>query len=329
MAANRRTELGRVRAWLPRTNSPLAYLVGASLILFGVLLRFPLDMAARQPLPPYITLYPMIVLASFVGGVRVGAASAIASGLAAWMLWISPERTWPPSPIQAATSLVYLGTAALTVFISGMARALLDDVAASEEQRTRETRESVHRIKNLLAVIQSISSKISRDAKTIDEYRDRLRARLDSLATAQDLLLKRDWSAVTLKDIVQSALGAFLPNPRLETRPGPDVVVPSAAVTPISMALYELATNSMKYGALASPDGFVRLEWSIREGRCALEWREVGLAHLALGETGAGGGFGSTLIRSALSGVEDGSVRYDVRPQTVSCVFEWPVESGA
>jgi hypothetical protein len=69
----------------------------------------------------------------------------------------------------------------------------------------------------------------------------------------------------------------------------------------------------------------VRVETHLHDGHFSLDWREIGLAHVAMGESA---GLGSSLIRSALSGIEDGAVRYDVAPQSVSCVFEWPVAEG-
>ncbi|MGD9968138.1 MAG: sensor histidine kinase [Hyphomonadaceae bacterium] len=315
-----------VRRWLPRTGSIAAYVVALALVGFGVLLRFPLDaMAGGEPLPPYITLYPMVMIAAFAGGIRAGLAAMIAAALGAWSLWLAPPTQGPINALRAATGIIFLFTGAATVLLCGFARLLLDEVAASEEARTRMARESVHRIKNLLAVIQSISRKIGRDAPDVASYRERLDARLGALAVAQDILLKRDWNDVDLNDLLRSTLGPFLPNPRLELHRGPSVAVPKEAVTPLSMALYELATNSAKYGALANPDGFVRLEARLHDGRCALEWREVGLAQMAVGESA---GLGAALIRTALSSVEDATVVYDVSPQSVACVFEWPVASA-
>lgn len=312
-----------VRRWLPRTGSLQAYLVAGALVAFGVLLRFPLDqLAGGQALPPYITLYPMIVMAAFAGGIRAGFAAIIAAALSAWSLWVSPPTAGSIDPLRAATGFIFLFTGAATVLICGFARLLLDEVAASEEARTRMARESVHRIKNLLSVIQSISRKISKDADDVASYRDRLDARLGALAIAQDILLKREWADVDLNELVRSTLGPFLPNPRLEFHSGPSVTVPKQAVTQLSMALYELATNSAKYGALANPDGLVRLDSRVHDGRCALEWREVGLAQMAVGESA---GLGASLIRTALSSIEDATVVYEVSPQSVACVFDWPV----
>jgi two-component sensor histidine kinase len=315
-------KLQELRTRLPRIGSPLAYVVAVVLIAFGVLIRAPLDAAAQQPLPPYITLYPMIVIAAFAGGIRVGAVAVVMSAVAAWLLWMSPARPFAPSWIQAFTALVFLFTATLTIVAAGGARLLLERMAASQAERARTARESVHRIKNLIAVVQSISRKLARDAPDVATYRDKLEQRLVALAVAQDILLKRDWEDIALDDLVQATLGPFLPNPRLEVRPGGALRVPSAAATGLSMALYELATNSMKYGALASPGGFIRLEWRAFEGLSLLEWREVGLAHVSMGE---GAGLGATLIRSALSAIDDASVRYDINPQALTCVFEWPL----
>ena len=297
-----------------------------ALVGVGALLRFPLDaLAGGQHLPPYITLYPMIVIAAFAGGVRVGFVAMLSSAIIAWILWVAPSSAGAMTPLRLTTGVLFLFTGAVTVLTAGLARLLLDTVAANETERTRAAREFVHRIKNLLAVIQSISRKISADATDTNAYRDRLDARLNALAIAQDMLLKRDGDPMLLNELIRSALGPFLPNPRLELRDGRALVAPKSAVTSLSMALYELATNSAKYGALASPTGHVRLESRLSEGRCSLEWREVGLAQM--GVSGSSG-LGSTLIRTALSSVASATVVYHVSPESVACLFEWPEESA-
>jgi two-component sensor histidine kinase len=313
--------LTHIRRFLPRVASPLAFAVAAALIAAGVVLRLGLDSVGDRPLPPYITLYPAIVLSAFIGGIRVGLFAAAASAIAVWFLWMPPGSLQTSLPMQIITGLVYLLTGALTVVTSGLARLLLDDVIASEEDHARTARESVHRIKNLLAVVQSISRKVSQQATDVGLYRDTLEARLRSLATAQDILLRRDWGDVKLAELVQSTLGPFLPNPRLEVKADAPIIVPRQAVTQLSMALYELATNSLKYGALSNPNGFVRLEARRDQGRCFLEWREIGLTNV---DAGNAPGLGATLIRSALSSIQDAWVRYDVTPQAISCVFDWP-----
>ena len=129
---------------------------------------------------------PAIVVAAFAGGIRVGFAAILFSALGAWIFWIGPPTEGAITPVRILTGLVFLLTGAATVIASGFARLLLDEVAEREEALARTTRESVHRIKNLLAVIQSISRKISMSAPDVNVYRERLDARLGALATAQE-----------------------------------------------------------------------------------------------------------------------------------------------
>lgn len=319
---NTRT-LERISAWTPSTGSLTAYIVALFIIAFGVLAHFALDQIAHETLPPYITLYPVIVISAFAGGMRVGDFAVVVSAAVAWLLWIGPQDGAPASALRIAIAVVYLVNAAIVVLACGLARLLLDDVLADHPERERAARESVHRIKNLITIVQSLSRKISNSADSVPIYRERLDARLGALAVAQDMLLKRDWGAIGIREVVQSTLGPFLPNPRLEVSISTEMPAPSGAAGPLSLALYELATNSMKYGALASSGGFVRLEARLEEDRCTLAWRETGLAQIAIGESA---GLGSLPIRSALESAEDASVHYQIGPQNVSCVFEWPLQ---
>lgn len=313
--------IGRIRRWLPKTGSIEAYIIAGILIGVGVVLRFALDEIAEDQLPPYITLYPVVVVAAFAGGIRVGLFAMALSAVAAWLFWLPPPVPGAMTTGRIATGLVFLITGGVTVACSGAARLLLDKVIESEAARTRAAREAVHRIKNLVAVTQSLSRKISRDAGDVATYRDRLDERLSALAIAQDMLVKGGEKDISLRELVRASLAPFTPNPRLELKNELDTIVPRRLVTPLSMALYELATNSMKYGALSSPTGHVRLIAEQRDGRCSLDWHEIGLSQVSMGESA---GLGSLLIRSALSAIEGGVVRYDISPQSVSCLFDWP-----
>lgn len=314
----------RILHLLPRAGSLSAYALAILLVGLGVLVRFPLDEIATGPLPPYITLYPMIVIAAFAGGIKVGAFAAAMSAVTAWWLWVLPPTSAPDAG-RIATAVVFVFTAAITVSAVGLARTLLDRVAESQEVQARTARESVHRIKNLIAVVQAISRKISASADTVESYKQSLDERLHALAASQDMLLKREWEDVPLTELVQTSLGPFIANPKLELRLAKECVAPAAIVTSLGMALYELATNSMKYGALMSPNGAVVLESRIFEGMCSLDWREVGLAHVAMGESA---GLGASLIRAALRAIDGGSVRYNVSPNAVTCLFEWACEAN-
>jgi two-component sensor histidine kinase len=322
LTVNRNQTVERLGAWLPPTGGIEAYIVASIVAVGGVIAHFGLDRIAHASLPPYITLYPVIVVSAFAGGMRVGVYAVVLSALASWFFWIGPQAGLPASAARITIAIIYIINAVIVVLACGFARLLLDQVLAEHAERERSTRESVHRIKNLIAVVQSLSRRIGASAESVESYRQRLDARLSALGVAQDMLLKRDGQAVNLHELAQATLGPFLDNTDgLEISIAGDIPIPPRAAGPVSLALYELATNSTKYGALASSNGFVRLEGRQDEGRCYLDWRETGLAKTAGEETT---GLGSLLIRSALNSVDEGLVRYEIGTQGVNCVFEWP-----
>jgi two-component sensor histidine kinase len=309
---------------LPRTGSAASYVAAAVAVAIGTLLMALLEWGVGEP-PPYLTLYPAVVVAALVGGWRVGLAAAAVTLLTAWYFWVPTLNSFAVAGVRSGLVLAtYAVTATFLVLVVGLARHSLDRAAASETERANAARESVHRIKNLIAVVQAISQKVARESGTIADYRDTLKSRLAALDIAQNVLVRRDWQDVHLNEIIHSALAPFLPNPGLSVRAGPDVMVPARHVGGLSMALYELCTNAMKYGALAEGRGPVVLTWRNDGDDCVLEWRET-LAHGAKVERS---GFGTTLIQIALSREPNTAVDYEITPLEVTAMFRWPAVSA-
>lgn len=321
--ASNRNALVELQRALPRSKSAAAYLAGVGIVAFATLIKFPFDAWAGEALPPFITFYPAVVLASLCGGPRVGILAAIATVLLAWFFWIPELHSFvisgPRSPLMIS---LYAVSASLLAWAVGLARLTLDEVVANEAERTMSARESVHRIKNLVAVVQAMTSKISREVSTTAEFRELLTKRLEALGAAQNVLIRQDWSDVQLQEVVTSALAPFLPNPGLSLNTGPPVVVPARHVNGLCLALYELSTNAMKYGALANGEGPVTLGWRCEHGMCILEWRE---RRSSRGDI-EGSGFGSMLIKSALSQDHRTAVNYEFTPTEVVAIFRWPMQ---
>lgn len=313
-------ELVELQRALPRTDSLGAYLTATLIIATATLIKLPLDQWAGEPLPPYITYYPALVVTTLCGGPRVGLLGAAVTLLLAWYLWLPNPNSFVVSGAQTPlTIIIYAMSATLLAWVIGIARLTLDQVVANEAERALSARESVHRIKNLIAVVQALTQKISREADSTESFRNLLIKRLDALAMAQNALLRRDWSDVQLQEVIDESLAPFLPNPGLRVRPGPPIVVPARHVNGLCLALYELSTNAMKYGALSDGGGPVTLSWKCEDGACTLEWREARRNNQ--GEEKSG--FGSQLIKTALGNDPAARVNYEFTPAEVVATFCW------
>jgi PAS domain S-box-containing protein len=139
-----------------------------------------------------------------------------------------------------------------------------------------------HRSKNLLTVIQSIARRTARTAGTMEEFENRFERRLQGLAASHDVLVRKNWQGAPLAELVRQQLVPFveIQSSRFELV-GPDIVVTADAAQAIGLAIHELATNAIKYGALSAPTGKVRISWMLdgnagASSQLSLNWIEQG-----------------------------------------------------
>ena len=125
-------------------------------------------------------------------------------------------------------------------------------------------REISHRSKNLLAVIQAMAGQTAKSAETVDVFRRRFGERLMGLAASHDLLVNQNWLGVSVENLVRGQLTPFLDphDPRLRIH-GPNIDLTAEAAEALGLALHELGTNSLKYGALQDPAGTVEIDWTV------------------------------------------------------------------
>lgn len=181
------------------------------------------------------------------------------------------------------------------------------------EERTRMLMgELNHRTKNILSVVQAVARQTARNANA-DSFLKTFDDRLRGLATSNDLLLRNDWSGVTLADMIDAQLGHLrdLFDRRLFFS-GPELRISSSAAQPLGMAFHELATNSLKYGALSTDEGRIDLTWHLPDAErpgFVLKWIES--------QSGEGArppaaperkGFGHTVIVDMIAAALDADV---------------------
>ena len=170
-----------------------------------------------------------------------------------------------------------------------------------------------HRSKNMLAMIQSLARRSASRDLTVEDFVGRLERRIASLSANQDLLVRRSWADVPMEELATVQL-AFLGEAAERVRPsGPSLVLTPMAAETLGMALHELATNALKYGALSVPDGVVTLVWKGRRGESfEITWREEGGPPVS---EPAGRGFGSRLITDVPRGKMGAEVAVIYRPE--------------
>lgn len=193
--------------------------------------------------------------------------------------------------------------------VAGVSVVLQDVTERVRAERTREllVRELNHRVKNTLATVQSIVAVTLRQAGPFpSRFANDLGARLIALARAHDLLTARAWETTDLSEVAQAALAPWLHSfPGRIAIEGPaGVLLRPAQAQAVVLALHELATNAVKYGALSGVEGRVALAWRIEEAgsgrRALLHWDESG-GPPVVEPPRARRGFGSRLLERGLA----------------------------
>ena len=162
-------------------------------------------------------------------------------------------------------------------------------------------REVAHRSKNQLTVIQAMLNQSASAADSATAFAEAFRKRVAGLARSTDLMIANAAQGVELAELAGNQLSPFVPDNGERARiSGPSVRLDSQGSQTLGMALHELATNAVKYGAFANDRGIVEFSWSVEGDRLALVWRERE-ADIDPGQAAAARkGFGSVVLERML-----------------------------
>lgn len=193
---------------------------------------------------------------------------------------------------------------------------------SENKQSTEHTRlllrELNHRVKNTLAMIQSVARQTIRQNPDPKAFIEAFSGRLRTISDAHVLLADRDWSGVHLYEVLASQLGPkFLTKPDRAEVKGEDIALPADHALGLGLILHELTTNAHRHGAWSTPQGIVRIEWHIQdapERGLALRWQEIGGPEVQQPEEY---GLGTKLIERSLAKVLDSKVALNFEPEGV------------
>lgn len=199
--------------------------------------------------------------------------------------------------------------------IAALSKALADAELARDELR--------HRVKNAFTAAQALAT-----LTLPPEHHLALNARIAALARAHALLDEKlaHQESITLGELIAAELSPYATEGagRLHIE-GDHICLESPRAVALGLAINELATNGLKYGALSTDKGRLDVRWRDRAGFLVLEWRESDGPAV---RTHAIENFGSRLLRRLVEGQLKGSIRRELADRGVTCIIEFPLRQG-
>ncbi|WP_201833799.1 CheR family methyltransferase [Microvirga zambiensis] len=202
--------------------------------------------------------------------------------------------------------------------------------ALRESERNTKTllAELQHRVRNTLAVVRSITRRTAATSNTIEDYAMHLEGRIDAFARTQTMATRVPDAGVDLEEFIrEELLSLTIQDEKKAHIEGPPVRLRSKAADAVGLAIHELATNALKYGALSQDNGHIDVIWKVEgsdgDRKLTLEWRESGV-HI-VGAAPRRRGFGSELIEQTLGYELDAETELEFTPGGVHCMIRVPL----
>ena len=211
-----------------------------------------------------------------------------------------------------------------------MAGVCMDVTERKRAERTSQIllHELQHRVKNTLAVVQSLALQTARNVGSLADFPEAFQGRLNGLAQAHDLLAKTRWTGAELRDLLLAELAPWSePQSERLRLSGPSVILAPRPALALGMVFHELATNAVKYGALSSEAGHIEVGWQIEPSppadRLTLIWAERGGPKARPPERR---GFGTELIERSIALELSGEATLEFDPPGLRCTVRFPLD---
>ncbi|WP_407118898.1 CheR family methyltransferase [Bradyrhizobium sp. LMG 9283] len=214
-------------------------------------------------------------------------------------------------------------------FIAGVIITFIDVTAITraEERQRLLLAELQHRVRNTLSVVRSIARRSAESSATVEGYASHLDGRLNAFARTQALVTRDPEGGVDLEYLVVEELLAYNAREGEQMRvSGPKVRFQPKAAETFALAIHELATNALKYGALSQPAGRIEINWrfdeAIEPAELVFEWRERGGPQV---KPPPRKGFGTELLERTLAFELKGQTTMAFNSVGLQCTITIPV----
>lgn len=302
---------------IERTTSPLMGVsVGIAASVVGTGLRILIDPYVEGV--PFITYFPMLAMASIFGGLWGGLTSLALDTAISVYFWLPPRGLLEFSDTTITTVLTFILSGGLIVAGFWALDEVVGALRRSEQRSAMIAQEMQHRMKNLFQLVLSISSMTARDATSAEDHKARLNARLETLSRALEAPRVPTSNSLDLKALLIRLLQPF-DYERFNLR-GPSATIADSTASMFGLAIHELATNAIKYGALSVASGRVSIAWQQVDGFVTMRWRESGGP---LVNVPSRTGFGSKLLAAVFKDGK-GSAAVSFEATGLVCVMNVP-----
>jgi len=202
----------------------------------------------------------------------------------------------------------------------------ITDRKRAEEHQTVLMAELNHRVKNILAIVQSVAWQTLSNSRSLEVFKDGFDGRLKAISVAHDILTQIRRGQVELKQLVAQSLSPYADpdNASRVTWSGPPLLLAEKAVVPLSMVLHELSTNAAKYGAFSIEAGRVEIRWRLLDDGRDVELTWIERNGPPVDGQGASG-FGTKLITRVISYDLHGQAALDFDRTGLRCTLSFPV----
>ena len=199
-------------------------------------------------------------------------------------------------------------------------------VQAEQHQRMMVD-ELNHRVRNMLTVVISLATQTLRQSKSLPEFADAFMGRVNALSAAYTLLSRDNWTEVSLRDVLLEELRPFIGPARNNVSvTGDRVWLKPRGALALGMAVHELVTNAVKYGALSVPDGKITIHWDIgptHDGeRLVWVWNERDGPAI---EQPDRHGFGLSMIERSVRHELKGEAKFEFEPAGLRATLTIPL----
>lgn len=271
-------------------------LVISACVAAASLARWLLGDAARTV--PFVTYFPAIVLCALLAGWRAGLASIFASMAVVNYVFMQPKLEITADWNTAVMMILFVLSCSLLVAIAQTLRSTVGRLQVATDRAEFLNQELIHRVRNSLTVVNSLAA-MTHQADPAN-FAAVFSKRMAALAAGLDILSRREGLECDLREIVSRACEPFDVGNRIVIS-GTTGRLPPQSCVPLILAIHELCTNAVKYGALSLPAGrvLVQTDWDDVRGLAHVHWEEADGPLVALPEHE---GLGSALLADPVLG---------------------------